>query len=326
VSRTTPVGTSWDSGGHHLRSHVPGSRRWWELITGATHRLTSAGVESAEVDARRIGEEASGWAGAALVLHVDEPAGPDDIARFEAMVMRRSAGEPLQYVLGRWGFRTLDLLVDRRVLIPRPETEQVVEEALGELDRLVQSFRARENRGESTSNRRRRSQVVDLGCGSGAIGLSIAAECEEVDVWCVDASADAIAVTNQNLAALDRGTSQVRAMHGSWFDPLPGELAGAVDVIVANPPYVATDDDLPAEVAEWEPNAALVAGPTGLEAIVHIVERAPEWLTADGVLVSEIGETQADRACSAARRAGFAHIEVRRDLAARDRTLIARRS
>ncbi|MDQ6696340.1 MAG: peptide chain release factor N(5)-glutamine methyltransferase [Actinomycetota bacterium] len=301
------------------------TRSWRQLLVEAATRLRAAGVESPEVDARRIGEEASGRTGAALVLHIDGAVTEPQLAQFEAMVARRVAGEPLQYVLGRWGFRTLDLLVDRRVLIPRPETEQVVEAALGELERVVHSSRAGGDRVESTSNRRR-AKIVDLGCGSGAIGLSIAAECEGVDVWCVDASADAIAVCNDNLAALDLARSQVTVVHGSWFDALPPDLTGQLDLVIANPPYVATYDDLPDEVADWEPTRALVAGPTGLEAIAHIVDHAPEWLSADGVLVSEIGATQARQAGAAARRAGFLDVEIRPDLAGRDRTLIARRT
>lgn len=169
-------------------------------------------------------------------------------------------------------------------------------------------------------------KIVDLGCGTGAIGLSIGAERADVDVWCVDASAGAIAVCSHNLAALDLASSRVTVLQGSWFEPLPPDLRGAADVIVANPPYVAADDDLPAEVVDWEPTAALVAGPTGFEAIAHIIEDAPDWLSADGVLLTEIGETQAERARNAARRAGFADVEIRRDLAGRDRTLIARRA
>ena len=158
-----------------------------DLLADAVERLGQAGVESPEVDARRMGEEASGSDGAAFRLRLDDVASEDDAARFAELVTRRLTGEPLQYVLGRWGFRTLDLLVDRRVLIPRPETEQVVEAALAELDRLTRDLHA--------SNRRRRVNVIDLGCGSGAVGLSIAAERHAVDVWCVDASADAVAVT-----------------------------------------------------------------------------------------------------------------------------------
>jgi release factor glutamine methyltransferase len=263
-----------------------------------------------------MGEEASGSDGPAFRLRLDDVASADGAARFAELVTRRLNGEPLQYVLGRWGFRTLDLLVDRRVLIPRPETEQVVEAALAELDRLTRDLHA--------SNRRRRVNVIDLGCGSGAVGLSIAAERHGVDVWCVDASAGAVAVTERNLAGVSLTDASLTTLEGSWFEPLPSHLAQAVDMIVANPPYVAAIDPLPPEVAEWEPAVALVAGPTGMEAIDHIVGHAPEWLTSTGVLVCEIGETQAAFASAAAQRAGFVDVEVRQDLAGRDRMVIAR--
>ncbi len=298
---------------------------WGELLADAVDRLRKADVESPETNARWIGEEASGTERAAFVLSLDAPAPRLAAARFEAMVGRRLTGEPLQYVLGRWAFRTFDLMLDRRVLIPRPETEQVVEHALAEIDRLTGDFGAGQRSGEPSSNGRRQVNVVDLGCGSGAIGLSIAAERGTVAVWCVDASQDAITVTRQNLANLHLRCSTVTVIRGSWFEALPPDLAGAVDLIVANPPYVAADDELPAEVVDWEPADALVAGASGLEAIEHIVEHAPGWLTANGVLVIEIGETQAARAGQAARRAGFGEVEVRQDLAGRDRMLLARR-
>jgi len=312
---------------------------WRVLVDEAARRLRRAGVESAEVSARRIGEEAAGLEGVAFVLGLDQPTSERAVARFDSMVGRRVGGEPLQYVLRRWGFRTLDLLVDPRVLIPRPETEQVVEEALTELDRLAgahlsapertagatpQRFRSGEISVESTSNRRRRTIAADLGCGSGAIGLSIAAERDQVDVWCVDSSPDALAVTRANLAGLGMAGTHVAVLEGSWFDPLPPQLAGAIDLIVTNPPYVATGDELPAEVANWEPIAALVAGATGLEAIEQIVQQAPQWLAPGGVLVSEIGDSHGPAAAGAASRAGFETVEIRPDLAGRDRTLVAR--
>src|SRR5689334_12274015 len=146
------------------------------------------------------------------------------------MVDRRAAGEPLQYVLGSWGFRSLDVHVDRRVLIPRPETEVVVERALEVIDAV----------GART--------VVDLGTGSGVIALSIAMERAAVTVWATDASPDALDVTRANLAGVGRPGTRVRVAQGEWFDALPRELAGGVDVVVSNPPYVAESDVLPVEV------------------------------------------------------------------------------
>ena len=200
----------------------------------ATERLAAAGLPSPEVDARRLVERASGWEGADLVLHLDDVPTRRAMGFFDPMLERRLAGEPLQYVLGRWGFRTLDLLVDRRVLIPRPETEAVVDVAIDELRRI----------GGRT--------VVDLGTGSGAIGLSIAAEVVTAEVWAVDASAGAVDVARANTAGLGRAGTRVRVVQGDWYEALPVELRGAVDLVVSNPPYVGEGDDLPGEVRDWE--------------------------------------------------------------------------
>jgi len=227
------------------------------------------------------------------------------------MVARRLRGEPLQYVLGRWGFRTLDLMVDRRVLIPRPETEGVVDHALTELDRLPPA-QAR--------------VVVDLGTGSGAIALAIAAERADVTVWAADRSSDALAVARANLAGLGgRAAPRVRLVEGDWYEALPAELTGTVDVIVANPPYVGSSDALPPVVADWEPVEALVPGPTGLEALRVIVAGAGRWLLSPGALVVEIGETQAGVALELAQAAGLVSAVVHPDLGGRPRTLVARK-
>ena len=257
-------------------------------------------------EARRIVEEASGYAGAELTSVLDRRATTRTLAHFDAMVQRRRSGEPLQYVLGGWGFRTLDVHVDRRVLIPRPETEVVVQHALDVIDALAART------------------IVDLGTGSGVIALSIAVERPDVTVWATDASSDALDVARANLAGVGRPATRVRLGEGDWFDALPPALAGEVDVVVSNPPYVAASEQLPAEVADWEPRTALIAGPTGLEAIERIVTDAPAWLRAPGAVVLEIGETQGDRVQELA-RVDFALVEVHPDLAGRQRVLVARR-
>jgi release factor glutamine methyltransferase len=271
---------------------------WRELLADTERALLSG------VDARRIVEEACGddWQ-----LRLDEAATQRAVAYLDAMVARRAKGEPLQYVLGRWGFRDLDLFVDRRVLIPRPETEVVVDVALETL----------EGKAEPT--------VVDLGTGSGAIALSIAVETDHTQVWATDASGDAIAVARANLAGIGRAATRVRLVEGSWFTPLPAVLAGRVDLVVTNPPYVAAREvpDLPPEVAHWEPHSALVAGETGLEQLQHIVAEVRPWLASDGVLVAEIAPHQAEAAVVLAYGAGFTDVEVRPDLTGRPRVLRA---
>lgn len=273
---------------------------WAELLAETEQRLLS------KVDARRIVEEACGedW-----VLRLEEPATARAVAYLDGMVERRAAGEPLQYVVGRWGFRLLDLLVDRRVLIPRPETEVVVDVALEALKTLS---------AEPT--------VVDLGTGSGAIALSIAMESPRAHVWATDASPEALAVARANLAGIGREGARVRLAEGSWFAPLSPMLEGHVDLVVTNPPYVAEREvpDLPPEVAHWEPACALVAGPTGLEQLHVIVDEAPRWLRRPGALVAEIAPNQAEAVVVLAYRAGFTEVEIRPDLSGRPRVLLAR--
>jgi release factor glutamine methyltransferase len=227
------------------------------------------------------------------------------------MVTRRAAGEPLQYVLGSWAFRELDLWVDGRVLIPRPETEQVVQHALAAARELL--------------SQRRTLVIADLGTGSGAIALSLVRELPlgRVDMWATDESDDALAVARANLAGVGRAAASVRLAQGEWFDALPPDLRGAVDLIVSNPPYVAFDDPLPDEVVRWEPVGALYSGPTGLEAIEHIVAETPQWLARDGVLVLEIGETQGDAVLALAGAAGFTDAAIHPDLAGKPRILVA---
>jgi release factor glutamine methyltransferase len=280
-------------------------RTWRQLVAEGVDRLRSAGVDAPEQELRWVVERASGLSPSEQTAAFDDPVNERHVQLVDSMVTRRVGGEPLQYVLGSWSFRTLDLLVDRRVLIPRPETEVVAGLAI---DALASPGLA-----------------VDLGTGSGAIALAMAAErWPDVEVWATDASPDALAVARANLAGLGRRASAVRLVEGDWYAALPSELRGRVDVIASNPPYVAEDDPLPPEVADWEPRRALVPGPTGLEAIQQIVGGAPEWLTPGGTLVVEIGETQGSAVMSAATSAGLADARVEPDLAGRPRALVAR--
>jgi release factor glutamine methyltransferase len=274
------------------------SPTWRSLLADATARVGAA-------DARRIVEEASGWHGAGHVLHLDDASTPLTHATWQRLVERRATGEPLQYVLGSWSFRQLDLYVDRRVLIPRPETEVVAGQAVDAVHRL----------GARTA--------LDLGTGSGAIALSLAVECPGVHVWATDVSHDALEVARANLAGVGHAATRVRLAQGDWFDALPSDLRGVADVVAANPPYVADTDALPSEVEAWEPTIALRAGPTGLEAIARIAQQAPAWLRPGGVLVLEIGETQGQAARELASAAGFTEVAVLPDLVGRDRVLIA---
>lgn len=271
---------------------------WSALRREAADRLRAAGVASPEAEARWLVEECAPDPDGAVTTRA--------IAHFDGLLARREAGEPLQYVFGHWTFRSLDLLVDRRVLIPRPETEVVAEVAIDELRRLGGGV------------------AVDLGTGSGAIALALADEVRTAEVWAVDESADALAVARANLAGIGRAGARVRLVEGDWFGGLPADLRGRVDVIVANPPYVAEGDELPAEVADWEPASALLAGPDGLDDLRRIVAEAPAWLARPGALVVELAPAQAEAVTALARQAGFGEVRVRVDLTGRERMVVAR--
>lgn len=279
-------------------------RSWADLYDDVRRRLGSA------TEARWIIEEASGERFGADVGMPPEKV----LRRLADMVDRRLAGEPLQYVLGRWGFRDLDLMVDPRVLIPRPETEQIVEATLVELDRLRP-----ERPGPLT--------VVDLGTGSGAVALSLAAERTGVEVWATDCSADSLAVARANLSGLaGRAATRVRLAEGDWWDALPAGLRGEVDLVVSNPPYVSSAEmaHLDPVVGDWEPRAALEAGPDGTEALQYLILSAPGWLRPGGTLVLEMAPHHGGRLTDTALRAGFPEVFLVEDLAGRDRGLVAR--
>lgn len=284
----------------------------WREVAAETEARLSVIADSPANETRWIIERAAGFDGVEYILGLDENVTERGMHFHDLMLERRLAGEPLQYVLGRWGFRTLDLFVDRRVLIPRPETEMVAGLAIDEL-------KAMRSAGID------RPVAVDLGTGSGAIGLSIAVEVERAEVWITDASADALVVARSNLTGIGRAATRVQVAEGSWFEALPRELLGAIDVVVSNPPYVASDDDIEDIVREWEPLSALFAGDDGLDDIRMILEDAPAWLRPGGVLILEMDPGQLGTASELARSFGFVGIETYADLAGRDRALVVRR-
>jgi len=242
----------------------------------------------------------------AFMAGLDELATVRMVAHLDSMLARYRDGEPLQYVLGQWSFRRIDLAIDRRVLIPRPETEVVAEVAL--------------EKAASTSPKR---LIADLGTGSGAIGLAMADELprDGTTVWITDISADALDVARSNIAGLGPAAKNVRAALGSWLEALPPDES--FDVIVANPPYVAVDSpDLEPIVASWEPARALFAGHDGLDDIRTIVADAIGHLRRGGWLVLEIGADQGSQVSALLTVAGYVGVDVRADLAGLDRIAI----
>jgi release factor glutamine methyltransferase len=288
-------------------------------------------------EARFIVDEALGLG---LTLgHPSPPTGPLDssvVSAARAMASRRAAGEPLQYVFGHWPFRRLDLLVDPRVLIPRPETEQVVEVALAEARRLAAVRIGDAGVGAGLV-------VADVGTGTGAIALSLATELGSrvvAEVWATDASSDALEVATSNLEAV-RGASAAAAasvaalpsvtlVNGSWLEPLPARLRGGVDLVLSNPPYVSESEwEGLADEVRLEPRAALVAGAAsdgtaGLAGVEAVLAQARVWLRRPGAVVIEIAPHQAAAATALASGLGYAETRVEQDLAGRPRALVAR--
>jgi release factor glutamine methyltransferase len=281
---------------------------WRQLWVETTDAL--GGTPEAAVEARWLCQRASGRDSAEWVIALDDAATVRTVAHLDAMVARRRTGEPVQYVLGSWAFRRLDLMVDRRVLIPRPETELVVEAAL-----------------EAARSRPPPVVLADLGTGSGAIALALADELPlaGTTVWATDVSPDALDVARANLAGLGRAGANVRLAAGAWFSALPADLAGSLDVLVSNPPYVADTGAVEETVVRWEPAGALFAGPDGLAAIRELLAGAPAWVRPGGFVVLEIGADQGEQVAELAAAAGLTSIEVRPDLAGLDRILVARR-
>jgi release factor glutamine methyltransferase len=295
-----------------------------DLLRGATSRLGDP------VAARWVVGEAAGLEAAPLLLGGAASAPPGAAERVEEMLGRLDAGEPLQHVLGHWGFRTLDLLVDPRALVPRPETELVTGCVLDELARMRAERAARGGAGGGST--RRFPVVLDLGTGSGAISCAIVAEDGDARVVAIERSPDALELARENRARLHASAAaRLFLAAGDWYDGVAGLLARTglgptVDCIVSNPPYIAESEwsGLDPVVRDHDPYDALVAGPTGLEGVEAVVTGAPGLLARRGVIVVEIAPWQAGSARDLARAAGARDVAVEQDLAGRARCVRAR--
>jgi release factor glutamine methyltransferase len=266
-----------------------------EALSASVDALRAAGIEDPRLDAELLLAEATGWERARLVADPEAEIPPAATRRFAEMVRRRLRREPVAYILGRRGFRHLELAVDSRVLIPRPESELLVELAL--------ELRPR--------------TVLDVGTGSGALALAIAAELVDVKVTATDTSAGALAVAAANAERLGLA-GRVELFEGTL--PPRGE---EFDLIVTNLPYVSERDwrDLQREVTEWEPREALLAGPDGLDVFRSTV---PALAAVTGILALEVGLGQAAAVGDLLRAAGYTAIESRLDLAGIERLVIGR--
>jgi release factor glutamine methyltransferase len=261
-------------------------------------------------EARWLCEHASGMDSAEFSAEQDQLVTVACAKSLNSMVRDRLSGVPLQYVMQRWAFRHLDIMVDKRVLIPRPETEQVVQVAL-DIARKTSSDQA--------------LRVVDLGTGSGVIGLSMAFElgAEAAHVWLTDASVDALDVARANMVGIGRAATNVRVVHGSWWNALPQEIAGQIDIAICNPPYIAKDDsEVAPDVHLYEPHSALYASDNGLSDLRTVIEGASTWLKKSGWLVLEIGYQQGAEVLAMMSSSGFVGAEIKQDLSGRDRIAV----
>ena len=278
----------------------------------AVERLTLAGVESAPLDAACLLEAAFGIPRWRIVVNPWGPVSCAQSDRFESMLARREAREPIAYIVGVKEFWSLPLAIGPRVLIPRPETETLVEAVL---DAIRSGVRA--------------PRILDLGTGCGAIALALASELPRARIWAVDRSGDALRIAGRNAGKLGF-ERRVHFLAGDLFGPLRTIWqGGGFDLIVSNPPYVPSSvfPSLPTEIVAYEPHEALDGGPDGLHYHRRIIEAAPGFLNEGGWLALEVGEGQAPavRSLIETTRA-FGAPEVRQDLAGRDRVMLAQRS
>lgn len=290
----------------------PGPGEAWtvlRLIRWSGAYLEGKGVEGGRLDAEHLLARALGTERLQLYLEFDRPLSREELDAFRPLLLRRAEREPLQHILGRTAFRELVLVTDARALIPRPETEVLVQAVLDW---------AGEEAGAGKG-----LTALDVGTGSGAIALSLALEGPFRRVVATERSEEALALARENAegAGLEE---RVDLRPGDLFGPVAEE--GPFDAVVSNPPYVAREEEpeLPPEVREWEPREALIAGPEGTEVIRRLVEGAPPHLRSGGLLALEIGAGQGVEVRRIVEDAGgYREPEIRRDLAGRERILLA---
>jgi len=269
-----------------------------DALARATARLAEAGVDSARLEAELLLAKAcDDCARALLYAELDRELNDEQTAAFDANVSRREQREPLAYILGEWGFRRLTLKTDPRALIPRPETEIVVERALDHIRDVEEP------------------NVLDVGTGTGAIALAIADESPAARVTAVDVSPDALALARENLE-LTGVNGRVRLVE---HDLTSGLGDGNFDLVVSNPPYVEPEEllTLQPEVRDWEPHVALVAS----GATEAVARAATQALRPGGWLVLETAACSGERVRSLLNELGYDHVTITPDLAGRDRVV-----
>ncbi len=274
-----------------------------EIIKRTTDFLEKRGVESSRLNAELLIGHALGLKRMQLYLQFERPLSEGELEKIRPLVKRRGNREPLQYIMGEMEFSGLKLKVDRRALIPRPETEHLIELVTQRLTVPP-------------------ADILDLGTGSGAIALSLAKAFPDARLTAVDKSEEALALARENAAACGLA-ARVRFVLSDWFSALAAEEK--FHLVMANPPYLSDGETQASqpEVRDFEPVMALAAGPEGMSALAHIISSARPRLEAGGMLACETGIAQHRSLIELAAKAGYEKTESLRDLTGRDRYLLA---
>jgi len=280
-----------------------------KLIGWTSEWFAEKQIPSPRLDAEILLSHALGCSRLDLYLTPDKPVDEKERTLFRSYIRRRSNGEPVAYIIERKEFWSRNFFVNRHVLIPRPETEQVIETCL----RLMET--------------RQTPVIADMGTGSGCIAVTLALELPEPRIAAVDYSSKAIDVARKN-AEVWNVSEKIQFFKGHWFEPLETGLPpGSFDLIVSNPPYIRRSElnDLQVEIRDFEPVAALDGGERGIDHYRILSRSAGKWLTRDGYIVFEIGDDQAEIISGILLEQSFQSIDVLKDLSGRDRVITAQR-
>lgn len=274
------------------------------ILTWTTDFFRQKGFESPKLEAELLLAHVLNANRVKLYMQWDRPLAPSELEAYRAVIKRRALKEPVAYITGSRGFWNIDLKCDKRALIPRGDTETLIERALDLLPKESQAT------------------IVDVGTGTGAIGLTLATERKSTRVTLTDISPDALALAGENTTALGMA-ERVSLVHSDVLQALPGPF----DMVVSNPPYIATHetDVMGEDVLKFEPHLALFAGKDGFDVIRRLVKESFMKLSGGGTLLFEIGFRQAEAAAALTRDAGFEDVRVLKDLGGHDRVVFGRK-
>ncbi|MEN6371550.1 MAG: peptide chain release factor N(5)-glutamine methyltransferase [Armatimonadota bacterium] len=275
-----------------------------EELVSAMHSFAQAGIETPQLDAEVLMAHVVGSPRVYVITHQDRVLTEDELCRYRNFTARRAKREPLAYITGKKEFWALSFDVTSAVLVPRPETETLVETALSTL-------REREN-----------PLIADIGVGSGIIAVSLAVELPDAVVYATEISSGAVEIARRN-ALKHQVEVRVDILEGDLLDPLPEKVKGKLDAVVSNPPYIPSEeiDHLQPEITGYEPRGALDGGPDGMDYHRRILESSREWLKPGGWVHMEIGKGQGEAVSAYARELGYINTKVINDLAGIDRVV-----